>query len=111
MQALGSVHYPALIKQTHQCISILSHRLLGAHSSGALITPVLDSGKALSHALQMVLPPHRAQEWLENHPSPAELWGGTCVPLLHLPDSAGILGISQTARNSPLRHLQYITWK
>lgn len=87
----GSVHYSALIKQTHQCISILSHRLLGVHSSGTLITPVLGSGKPLSHVLQIVLSLHRAHEWLENHHIPArvlraQIWGGTCAPLLHPPD-------------------------
>lgn len=97
----GSVPCSALIKQTHQSISVLSHRLLGVHSSAALITPGLDSGKSLSHALQMVLSLPRAQGWLENHLIPTGvLWGGICVPLLHLlTASAG--GILHSQHQAP----------
>lgn len=56
----GSIHSSALVKQTCQCISILSHRLLRVHSSGSLITPVLHSGKPLFHAMWIALPLHGA---------------------------------------------------
>lgn len=83
----GPVHLSALIKQTHQRVSILSHRLLGVHSSEMLMTLVLDSGKPLFHVLQTALPLRGAHEQLGNqHISAsalrAKVWAGTRVLLL-----------------------------
>lgn len=75
----GSVHFSALIKEIRQRVSVLSHRLLGVHSSETLITPALDSGKPLSHVLQTALPLHGAHERLENQHVSARVWGGPAV--------------------------------
>lgn len=76
-----SVNLSDLLKQTHQHVSIFSHRILGVRSSETLITPVLDSGKSLFHVLQIVCPLHGARDQLENqhisaHVLRAELWEG-----------------------------------
>ena len=125
----GSAHLSALIKQTRQRISILSHRLLGVHSSETLITPVLDSGKPLFRVFQVALPLHGAHEQLENrHISGsglgAKVWGGSHVVLrVQCPESSGeekIRGGNHLCRqgdsqpytlHSFYRYLQCITWK
>lgn len=86
----GSVHSSALIKQTHQCISILSQ------TPWSSLFRSINYSSAWFWEIPFPRPPNGASSsqgpWMAGKPSHpcrvlgAEAWGGICVPLLHLPD-------------------------